>query len=151
MLQCLEPQPPAIAARMILRTFLRRHFLEFMRDPSVAVFFIPVAAGLFRDRPEKFGPSTDAGLPAVQRQFREEPSFTRDQALRAGVFWLLTATAFFTNAIGTAIETLWIMLKSPDVAGRAKRPRSSRCRESRGVKSEENASGSGVNFERARR
>jgi MFS-type transporter involved in bile tolerance (Atg22 family) len=64
---------------------------------------LPVAAGLFRDRPEKFGLSTDAGLPAVKREIREEPSFMRDQALRTGVFWLLTSVAFLTNAIGTAL------------------------------------------------
>src|SRR5205823_2820774 len=38
-LQCLEPQPPAIAARMILRTFLRRHFLKFVSQPSVRNLF----------------------------------------------------------------------------------------------------------------
>jgi MFS family permease len=69
----------------------------------VTLTILPVVAGLFRDRPEKFGLSTDAGLPAVKRQVREEPSFTRDQALRTGVFWLITAVAFLTNAIGTAL------------------------------------------------
>lgn len=69
----------------------------------VGFTILPVAAGLFRDRPEKFGLSTDAGLPPVNRGIREEPSFTRDQALRTSVFWLLTAVAFLTNAIGTAL------------------------------------------------
>jgi hypothetical protein len=69
----------------------------------VALTILPVVAGLFRDRPEKFGLSTDAGLPAVKRKIREEPSLTRDQALRTGVFWLITAVAFLTNAIGTAL------------------------------------------------
>src|SRR5712671_3292069 len=54
----------------------------------VAVTILPVTAGLFRDRPEKFGLTTDAGLPAVKREIQEEPSFTRDQAFRTGVFWL---------------------------------------------------------------
>jgi MFS family permease len=34
---------------------------------------------------------------------REEPSFTRKEALRAGVFWLLCAIGFITNAVGTAL------------------------------------------------
>ena len=58
---------------------------------------------LFRDRPEKFGLSTDAGLPPAAEDPREEPSFTREQALRTGVFWLLCAAGFLTNAIGTAL------------------------------------------------
>jgi MFS family permease len=69
----------------------------------VVLTILPVTAGLFRDRPEKFGITTDAGLPPPAREIREEPSFTRDQALRTGVFWLLTAMAFLTNAIGTAL------------------------------------------------
>src|SRR6266550_5978553 len=58
---------------------------------------------LFRDRPEKFGLSTDAGLPPAAEDPREEPSFTREQALRTGVFWLLCALGFLTNAVGTAL------------------------------------------------
>ena len=69
----------------------------------VALTILPVAAGFFRDRPEKFGLTTDAGLPPPEREIRGEPSFTRNQALRTGVFWLLTAVAFLTNAIGTAL------------------------------------------------
>jgi len=69
----------------------------------VAVTILPVAAALFRDRPEKFGLSTDAGLPPAAEELREEPSFTREQALRTGVFWLLCAAGFLTNAIGTAL------------------------------------------------
>src|SRR6266852_3285912 len=69
----------------------------------VALTILPVAAALFRDRPERFGLTTDAGLPPPEREIREEPSFTRDQALRTGAFWLLTAVAFLTNAIGTAL------------------------------------------------
>jgi sugar phosphate permease len=69
----------------------------------VALTILPVAAVLFRDRPEKFGLTTDAGLPPAKKEIREEPSFTRDQAFRTGVFWLLTAVAFLTNAIGTAL------------------------------------------------
>ena len=69
----------------------------------VALTILPVAAALFRDRPEKFGLSTDAGLPPAVEEPREEPSFTREQALRTGVFWLLCAAGFLTNAIGTAL------------------------------------------------
>lgn len=68
----------------------------------VALTILPVAAALFRDRPEKFGLSTDAGLPPATEEPREEPSFTRGQALPTGVFWLLCAAGFLTNAIGTA-------------------------------------------------
>jgi MFS family permease len=69
----------------------------------VALTILPVAAALFRDRPEKFGLTTDAGLPPVATKTREEPSFTRKQALRTGVFWLLCAVGFLTNAVGTAL------------------------------------------------
>ena len=69
----------------------------------VALTILPVAAALFRDRPEKLGLSTDAGLPPAAEDPREEPSFTREQALRTGVFWLLCAAGFLTNAIGTAL------------------------------------------------
>lgn len=69
----------------------------------VALTILPVAAALFCDRPEKFGLSTDAGLAPAAKELREEPSFTREQALRTGVFWLLCATGFLTNAIGTAL------------------------------------------------
>ena len=34
---------------------------------------------------------------------RPEPSFSRQQALRTGVFWLLCAAGFLTNAVGTAL------------------------------------------------
>ena len=70
----------------------------------VALTILPIAAALFRDRPEKFGLGTDAGLPAAASALvREEPSFTRGEALRTGVFWLLCAAGFLTNAIGTAL------------------------------------------------
>lgn len=69
----------------------------------VALTILPVVALLFRDRPEKFGLTTDAGLRPHAKEIRDEPSFTREQALRTGVFWLLTAVAFLTNAIGTAL------------------------------------------------
>src|SRR5438876_7359094 len=69
----------------------------------VALTILPVAAALFRDRPEKFGLSTDAGLLPAAEYPREEPSFTCEQALRTGVFWLLCAAGFLTNAIGTAL------------------------------------------------
>lgn len=69
----------------------------------VALTILPVAAALFRDRPEKFGLSTDAGLSPAAEDPRQEPSFTREQALRTGVFWLLCAAGFLTNAIGTAL------------------------------------------------
>jgi len=42
-------------------------------------------------------------LPLAAEEPREEPSFTREQALRTGVFWLLCAAGFLTNAIGTAL------------------------------------------------
>lgn len=68
----------------------------------VALTILPVAAVLFRDRPEKFGLTPDAGLaPPVAAE--AEPSFTRKQALRTGVFWLLCAVGFLTNAVGTAL------------------------------------------------
>lgn len=69
----------------------------------VSLTILPVAAALFRDRPEKFGLTTDAGLPPASTKTREEPSFTRRQALRTGVFWLLCAVGFLTNAVGTAL------------------------------------------------
>jgi MFS family permease len=34
---------------------------------------------------------------------RQEPSFTRKEALRTGAFWLLCAIGFITNAVGTAL------------------------------------------------
>jgi MFS family permease len=68
----------------------------------VALTILPVAAVLFRDRPEKYGLSPDAGL-ALIADPRPEPSFTRQQALRTGVFWLLCAAGFLTNAVGTAL------------------------------------------------
>ena len=69
----------------------------------VTLTILPIAAALFRDRPEKFGLTTDAGLRPVAAETREEPSFTRKQALRTGVFWLLCAVGFLTNAVGTAL------------------------------------------------
>jgi len=44
----------------------------------VALTILPVAAALFRDRPEKFGLTPDAGLPPVGAMPREEPSFTHN-------------------------------------------------------------------------
>jgi MFS family permease len=69
----------------------------------VALTILPVAAALFRGRPESFGLRTDAGLAPNAQQVRDEPSFTRQDALRTGVFWLLCAAGFLTNAIGTAL------------------------------------------------
>jgi len=69
----------------------------------VAFTLLPVAALLFRDRPEKFGLSTDAGLPPATTKRHDEPPFTRRKALHTGVFWLLCAAGFLTNAIGTAL------------------------------------------------
>ena len=69
----------------------------------VACTLLPVVTLLFRDRPEKFGLSTDAGLAPVTANKSDEPSFTRSEALRTGVFWLLCAAGFLTNAIGTAL------------------------------------------------
>lgn len=84
----------------------------------VALTVLPVAAALFRDRPEKFGLTPDAGLPPVAAVVREEPSFTRKEALRTGVFWLLCAIGFLTNAIGTAL--LLNHFSIMDVAGVAR-------------------------------
>ena len=69
----------------------------------VAATMLPVAAALFRDRPERFGLTTDAGLPGTAKKAQEEPSFTRNEALRTGAFWLLCALGFLTNAVGTAL------------------------------------------------
>jgi MFS family permease len=69
----------------------------------VAMTILPVAAVFFRDRPERFGLTPDAGLPPPAQSTLEEPSFTRPQALRTGVFWLLCAMGFLTNAVGTAL------------------------------------------------
>jgi MFS family permease len=69
----------------------------------IALTILPIAAALFRERPESFGVGTDAGLPAVGGTSEHEPSFTRNAALRTGVFWLLCAAGFLTNAIGTAL------------------------------------------------
>jgi MFS family permease len=69
----------------------------------IALTVLPVTALLFRDRPEKFGLSPDAGLTPTTKDPRPEPSFSRQQALRTGVFWLLCAAGFLTNAVGTAL------------------------------------------------
>jgi MFS family permease len=69
----------------------------------VGVTMLPVAALVFRDRPETYGIATDAGLPPARTIEREEPSFTRNEALRTGAFWLLCAIGFLTNAVGTAL------------------------------------------------
>ncbi len=69
----------------------------------VALTILPVAGFLFRDRPEKFGLTPDAGLQSIAVSRSEEPSFTRKEALSTGVFWLLSAVGFLTNAIGTAL------------------------------------------------
>jgi MFS family permease len=69
----------------------------------VGLTILPVAAVVFRGRPETFGISTDAGLLPDLKVAREEPSFTRKQALRTGAFWLLCALGFITNAVGTAL------------------------------------------------
>jgi MFS family permease len=69
----------------------------------VCLTIVPVAAAIFRDRPENFGLTTDAGLPPAVQVRQEEPSFTRNEALRTGIFWLLCAVGFITNAVGTAL------------------------------------------------
>ena len=69
----------------------------------VALTILPVAALLFRICPEKFGLSPDAGVAPTAKDPRPEPSFSRQQALRTGVFWLLCAAGFLTNAVGTAL------------------------------------------------
>jgi MFS family permease len=69
----------------------------------MAATMLPVAMSLFRDRPEKYGMTVDAGLPPIVKMTPDEPSFTRAEALRTGAFWLLCATGFLTNAVGTAL------------------------------------------------
>jgi MFS family permease len=69
----------------------------------VGLTILPVAALVFRGRPETYGISTDAGLTPVLTGGRKEPSFTRKEALRTGAFWLLCAIGFITNAVGTAL------------------------------------------------
>jgi MFS family permease len=69
----------------------------------IAVTILPVAALLFRGRPELFGLRPDAGMEPVAGRALEEPSFTRKQALGTRAFWLLSTMGFLTNAIGTAL------------------------------------------------
>jgi MFS family permease len=69
----------------------------------VGLTILPVAALVFRGRPETYGISTDAGLTPVLTGGCKEPSFTRKEALRTGAFWLLCAIGFITNAVGTAL------------------------------------------------
>ena len=69
----------------------------------VTVTILPVAMSLFRDRPETYGMTVDAGLPTLVRAHGKEPSFTQAEALRTGAFWLLCAMGFLTNAVGTAL------------------------------------------------
>jgi MFS family permease len=69
----------------------------------IALTMLPVAMSLFRDRPEKYGMTIDAGLRPLARAIEEEPSFTQAEAFRTAVFWLLCAVGFLTNAVGTAL------------------------------------------------
>lgn len=69
----------------------------------VALTILPVVALLFRDRPEKYGLTVDAGLKSAAQDTQDEPSFTRNEALRTGAFWLLCSVGFLTNAVGTAL------------------------------------------------
>ena len=69
----------------------------------IGLTMLPIAALVFRGRPETYGISTDAGLSSSLTGAREEPSFTRREALRTGAFWLLCAIGFITNAVGTAL------------------------------------------------
>lgn len=69
----------------------------------VALTMVPVAATFFRDRPERFGLRPDAGLASARRTLHEEPSFTRSQSLRTATFWVLCASSFLANAIGTGL------------------------------------------------
>jgi MFS family permease len=68
----------------------------------VALTILPVAAAIFRDRPERFGLLPDAGR-AVDPARPAERSYTRGEALRTGVFWLLCAASFLSNGIGTGL------------------------------------------------
>jgi nitrate/nitrite transporter NarK len=69
----------------------------------VAMTILPVAALLFRGRPESVGLTIDAGLRPVAGRSLEEPSYSRKEALGTSAFWLLSAVGFLTNAIGTAL------------------------------------------------
>lgn len=69
----------------------------------IATTMLPIAISLFRDRPEKYGMTVDAGLPPIANVTEKEASFTRAEALRTGAFWLLCAIGFLTNAVGTAL------------------------------------------------
>jgi MFS family permease len=69
----------------------------------VAATMLPVAMAVFRDRPEEYGMAVDAGLPPIIKVTANEPSFTRAEAMQSGAFWLLCATGFLTNAVGTAL------------------------------------------------
>jgi len=69
----------------------------------LACTILPVGAGLFRDRPERFGLQPDLGLRLGGVGEWTEPAFTREQALRTGMFWLLGAASFLSNGIGTGL------------------------------------------------
>jgi MFS family permease len=68
----------------------------------VAATILPIAVIFFRDRPELFGRKPDLGV-ELSAAARAEPSFTRAQALKTGMFWLLNAASFLSNGIGTGL------------------------------------------------
>lgn len=68
----------------------------------VALSILPVAVIFFRGRPELYGQQPDLGSVATGPA-EPEPAFTRAQALRTAMFWLLSATSFLSNGIGTGL------------------------------------------------
>jgi MFS family permease len=70
---------------------------------TVAATMLTVGVLLFRDRPENFGLTPDLGAPSERSQLRLEPEFTRAEALRTPVFWMLSLANVLVNALGTGL------------------------------------------------
>ena len=68
----------------------------------VGATMMPVGFWLFRGRPELLGLRPDLGREAL-KAMRSEPSFTRAQAIRTGLFYTLGAANLLSNAIGTGL------------------------------------------------
>lgn len=64
---------------------------------------LPVGMLLFRGAPERFGLTPDLGAPTAGSASRQEPAFTRPQAMRTAVFWSLSAANILSNALGTGL------------------------------------------------
>ena len=80
---------------------------------------LPVGAALFRDRPEAFGLKPDLGLPLGGVGEWTEPAFTRRQAIRTGMFWLLGGASFLSNGIGTGLLLHHFAIMSSEGLARA--------------------------------